>query len=210
MKVDKFLNALGFERFLFSIHNFLHSNLIGTWETFQLKCLSISVNWNHWQSKDQKLSFSNHVMKVKDSSTSLDSPWRSSNCEKIQRVCLCMRLPLHALIPLPSLNLLSHHYCQTVDLRFVQLSYLPHTLVMSPKSRVNPFGTFKNVLTNTIAGTTTIVAVLERFKDVKVFRWKILNGSMESPDSTLQLVMLIYNCLCKCYKKKLGLKLQLK
>jgi hypothetical protein len=39
---------------------------------------------------------------------------------------------------------------------------------MSPKTRVNPFGTFKNVLTN-IASTTTIVAVLERFKDVKVF-----------------------------------------
>jgi hypothetical protein len=40
---------------------------------------------------------------------------------------------------------------------------------MSPKTRVNPFGTFKNGLTNTIANTTTIVAVLERFKDVKVF-----------------------------------------
>jgi hypothetical protein len=66
------------------------------------------------------------------------------------------------------------------------------------------------VLTNTIVGTTTIVAVLERFKDVKMFGWKILNGSMESPDYTLQLVMLIYNYLCKCYKKKLGLKLQLK
>lgn len=169
MKVDKFLNGLGFERFLFSIHNFLHSNLIGTWETFQLKRLSISVKWNHWQSKDQKLSFSNHIMKVKDSSKSLDSSWRSSNCEEIQRVCLFMRLPLHVLIPLPSSNLLSHHYCKTVDLRFVQLSYLPHTLVMGPKTRVNPFGTFKNVLTNTIAGTTTIVAVLERFKDVKVF-----------------------------------------
>jgi hypothetical protein len=108
-------------------------------------------------------------MKVKDSSKSLDSSWRSSNCEEIQRVCLFMRLPLHVLIPLPSSNLLSHHYCKTVDLRFVQLSYLPHTLVMGPKTRVNPFGTFKNVLTNTIAGTTTIVAVLERFKDVKVF-----------------------------------------
>jgi hypothetical protein len=116
-----------------------------------------------------KLSFSNHVMKVEDSSKSLDSSWRSSNCEEIQRVCLCMRLPLHALIPLPSSKLLSHHYCQTADLRFVQLSYLPHTLVMSPKNRVNPFGTFKNVLTNTIVGTTTIVAVLERFKDVKMF-----------------------------------------
>jgi hypothetical protein len=103
-----------------------------------------------------------------DSSKSLDSSWRSTNCEEIQRVCLCMRLPLLTLIPMPSSNLLSHHYCQTVDICFVQLS-LPHTLVMSPKTRVNPFGTFKNVLTNTIASTTTIVAVLERFNDVKLF-----------------------------------------
>jgi hypothetical protein len=136
---------------------------------FSIEALVIICQMKSLTIQGPKTILFNHVMKVEDSSKSLDSPWRSGNCEEIQRVCLCMRLPLHALIPLPSSNLLSHHYCQTVDLCFLQLSYLPHTLVMSPKTRVNPFGTFKNVLTNTIANTTTIVAVLERFKDVNVF-----------------------------------------